>query len=135
MNNVKTFLTDKDMAQINAAISIWPNVHIQLCLWHIKRTVEQHLSSKKQIIQTRYNAQEVYNQCSIINSYWQLIIFCNINFSNNNLQIKSTAHTQVFYVKSQRDVIIQKIEQYFHCHILIPTINKDFIINPQEIWT
>ena len=32
MNNVKTFLTDKDMAQINAAISIWPNVHIQLCL-------------------------------------------------------------------------------------------------------
>ncbi len=40
------------MAQINAAISIWPNIHIQLCLWHIKQTVKQHLSSKKQIIQT-----------------------------------------------------------------------------------
>src|SRR6266540_5746873 len=129
MNNVKTFLTDKDMAQINAAISIWPNVHIQLYLWHIKRTVEQHLSSKKQIIQTRYNAQEVYNQCSIINPHWQLIIFCNINFSNNNSQIKSIAHTQVFYVKSQRDAIIQRIEQHFHRHMLIPTINKDFITN------
>src|SRR6266498_4742870 len=96
MNNVKTFLTDKDMAQINAAISIWPNVHIQLCLWHIKWAVEQHLSSKKQIIQIRYNVQEAYNQCSIINPHWQPTIFCNINFSNNNSQIKSIAHTQVF---------------------------------------
>ncbi len=61
-------------------------------LWHIKQAVEQHLSSKKQIIQIRYNAQEAYNQCSIINPHWQPTIFCNINFSNNNLQIKSTAH-------------------------------------------
>ena len=46
MNNVKIFFTDKNIAQINAAISIWPNIHIQLCLWHVKRAVEQHLSSK-----------------------------------------------------------------------------------------
>ena len=47
LNNVRIFLTDKDMAQINAAISVWPNAHIQLCLWHVKRAVDQHLSSKK----------------------------------------------------------------------------------------
>ena len=69
MNNVKIFLTDKDMAQINAAISIWPNAHIQLCLWHVKRAVEQHLSSKKQILRIRYNAQEAYNQCSVIDPH------------------------------------------------------------------
>ena len=32
MNNIKTFLINKDMAQINAAISIWPNTYIQLYL-------------------------------------------------------------------------------------------------------
>jgi len=93
MNNVKIFLTDKDMAQINAAISIWPNAHIQLCLWHVKRAVEQHLSSKKQILRIRYNAQETYNQCSVIDPHWQPTIFCNINLSNNNLQTKSKDYT------------------------------------------
>jgi hypothetical protein len=138
INNVKTFLTDKDMAQINAAISIWPNAHVQLCLWHVKRAVEQHLSSKKKIVQIRYNAQEAHNQCSVIDPYWQPSILCTINFSNNNSQIKQTkskVHTQILCIKSQRDEIIQRIEQHFHRHMLIPTINKDFITNPQEIWT
>ncbi|RIA84206.1 hypothetical protein C1645_784606, partial [Glomus cerebriforme] len=39
VNNVKVFLTDKDMVQISAAVL------------HIKRAIEQHLSSKKQVIQ------------------------------------------------------------------------------------
>ena len=127
MNNVKIFLIDKNMAQINMAISIQPNAHIQLCLQHIKRAVKQHLLSKKQILRIRYNAQKAYNQCSVIDSHWQPTIFCNINLLNNNLQTKSKDYTQVFCVKSQRDAIIQRIEQHFHCHMLIPTINKDFI--------
>jgi len=28
MNNIKIFFTDKNIAQINAAISIWPNAYI-----------------------------------------------------------------------------------------------------------
>ncbi len=32
MNNVKNFLTDKDMVQIGATVLIWPNVCIQLYL-------------------------------------------------------------------------------------------------------
>ncbi len=50
INNVKIFFTDKDMAQINTIISIWPNAHIQLYLQHIKWIVKQYLSSKKQIL-------------------------------------------------------------------------------------
>jgi len=90
INNLKLFLTDKDTAQINAAISTWTNAHVQLCLWHVKRAVEQHLSSKKKIIQIRYNVQEAHNQCHIIDPNWQQSIFCSINFSDNNSQIKQT---------------------------------------------
>ena len=137
VNNVKIFLTDKDMAQINAAKSVWPNAHIQLCLWHVKRAVEQHLSSKKKIVQIRYNAQEAHSQCSVIDPCWQPSILCTINFSNNNSQIKQTkskVHTQIFCIKSQRNEIIQRMEQHFHRHMLVPMINKDFITNPLEIW-
>lgn len=32
INDIKNFLTDKNMAQINTALLIWPNICIQLCL-------------------------------------------------------------------------------------------------------
>jgi hypothetical protein len=111
---------------------------VQLCLWHVKRAVEQHLSSRKKIVQIRYNAQEAHNQYSVIDPNWKQSIFCTTNFSNNNSQIRQTiskAHTQILCTKSQRGEIIQRMERHFHHHMLIPTINKDFITNPQEIWT
>ena len=43
VNNVKIFLTDKSIAQISAAVVIWSEVCIQLCLRHIKRAVEQQI--------------------------------------------------------------------------------------------
>jgi len=75
LNNIKTFLTDKNIAQIKATMLVWPKVCIQLCLWHLKRAVEQHLSSKKQVIQSWYNTQEAYKQYSVIDPSWQPIIF------------------------------------------------------------
>src|ERR1044072_186923 len=121
LNSVKTFLTDKDMAQINAAILVWPKACIQLCLWHLKQTVEQHLSSRKQVVQIRYNAQEAYKQCPVIDPYWQPIIFQDDKQNS-------------FCLKHHRDIIIQQMGQHFHRHMLIPTADKEFIINPKEIW-
>jgi hypothetical protein len=139
VNNVKTFLTDKDMAQIGAAVLVWPKVCIQLCLWHMKRAVEQHLSSKKQVIQMRYNAQEAHKQCSAIDPNWQPIIFQPVNFSNNSvntgiIQTKSKPQNQIFCPKNYRDAIIQRMEQHFYRHMLIPTADKEFITDPKEIW-
>ena len=41
LTNLRFFLTDKDWAQINAAQQIWPNVKVQLCLWHLKKAVKK----------------------------------------------------------------------------------------------
>jgi len=102
VNDIKYFLTDKDMAQINAAVSIWPKVCIQLCLWHVKGAVEQHLSSRKQVIQIRYNAQEAHKQCSAIDSRWQPIVFRSVNFSNNinNAETTQTKPNSKIHLKS-----------------------------------
>jgi len=35
------FLSDKDFAQITAAQSVWSNIKIQLCLWHIKKALKK----------------------------------------------------------------------------------------------
>ena len=140
LNNVKNFLTDKDMAQINAALLNWPNICIQLCLWHMKRAVEQHLSSRKQVTQMRYNAQEAYEQCSVIDPNWQPVVFQSVNFSNSTndntkiKQTKSKSSSQILCLKHHRDAIIQQMEQHFHRHMLIPTFDKEFITDPKEIW-
>jgi hypothetical protein len=140
-NNIKYFLTDKDMAQINAAISIWPKVCIQLYLWHVKQAVEQHLSSRKQVTQIRYNAKEANKQCPVIDPQWQPIVFQSVNFSSNTnntevIQTKSKRQnlSKILCLKDHRDAIIQRMEQHFHRHMLIPTADKEFITDPKEIW-
>ncbi|CAG8631837.1 27086_t:CDS:2 [Gigaspora margarita] len=34
---LRHFFIDKDFAQINASKEVWPNINVQLCLWHIER--------------------------------------------------------------------------------------------------
>ncbi|RGB26960.1 hypothetical protein C1646_674366 [Rhizophagus diaphanus] len=57
-----------DMAQINAAMSIWPNAHVQLCLWHVRRngayplifqsdiTIWQEIEGKQPLVMNEFNA-------------------------------------------------------------------------------
>jgi len=42
--SLKFFLIDKDFAQINAALQVWPLTKIQLCLWHIERAIYKRLA-------------------------------------------------------------------------------------------
>ena len=51
------FLTDKDFAQISAAKLLWKNVKIQLCFWHIKKTVKIRLGNNKTSQQINYNRE------------------------------------------------------------------------------
>ncbi|CAG8533650.1 23354_t:CDS:2, partial [Gigaspora rosea] len=39
------FFTDKDFSQILAARFVWKNIKVQICLWHIKRAIENRLSN------------------------------------------------------------------------------------------
>ena len=59
-------LTDKDSAHINAVRAVWPNSHIQLCFWHLKRAVKKHLASSKEPKKIRYRAREANTQFPFI---------------------------------------------------------------------
>jgi hypothetical protein len=47
---VPTFIKmDKDIGQIGAAITVWPNSTINLCLWHILRAIKKRLGDPKKV--------------------------------------------------------------------------------------
>ena len=54
--NLKFFLTGKDLAQVNAARQVWPNIKVQLCLWHLKKAVNKRLADNKLPKVNNYNA-------------------------------------------------------------------------------
>ena len=35
LKDIPYILTDKDFAEINAAQTVWPEAHLQLCVWHM----------------------------------------------------------------------------------------------------
>ncbi|CAG8456246.1 23333_t:CDS:2 [Gigaspora rosea] len=60
--NPEFFLTDKNFSQISAARFVWKNIKVQLCLWHIKRAIENRLSNNTKPKQINYNSQMAHNQ-------------------------------------------------------------------------
>ncbi|CAG8759367.1 299_t:CDS:2, partial [Gigaspora rosea] len=122
LKEVKTILSDKDFAQISSGMTIWKNVEIQLCKWHLRRAIEQKLSSKFSNISSNYNAITAHQQCSKINPTWQPT-------QSTNLGSK-----KVFLEASLRKEILEYIDTHFHRHMLIPTADKVFVSTSNEIW-
>jgi hypothetical protein len=56
------FLTDKDFTQISAAQTIWPEIKIQLCKWHIQQAVETKLKDYRAMSRTNYDDE--YHQAN-----------------------------------------------------------------------
>jgi hypothetical protein len=110
LGNIQTVYTDKDLAQINAARATWSNVNIQLCLWHVKRAVEQKLSSRASQ-QSCYNPQDAHQLCSVIDETWQPIIFHSIN---NVSSKKTRSNSQQICNKDMRSEIKSMIERHFN---------------------
>jgi hypothetical protein len=129
LGNIQTVYTDKDLAQINAARATWSNVNIQLCLWHVKRAVEQKLSSRASQ-QSRYNPQDAHRLCSVIDETWQPIIFHSIN---NVSSKKIRSNSQQICNKDMRSEIKSMIERHFNRHPLIPNSDGVFL-ESQQIW-
>ncbi|CAG8846371.1 34191_t:CDS:2, partial [Gigaspora margarita] len=61
------FFTDKDFAQINATKEVWPNINVQLCLWHVEKAIKEKIKSSKKIKQTQYQPSEAVKEFSFIN--------------------------------------------------------------------
>ncbi|CAG8806568.1 41866_t:CDS:2, partial [Gigaspora margarita] len=106
IDNIKIFLSDKNFAQISSAQAVWENVNIQLCKWHVNRAIKQKLLSSK--IQ-----------------HGQVQEIC-------NYQIKKT-NSKVFCVQFYRNIILELVEKHLRQHMLLPTNDKEFINDPQQI--
>lgn len=125
ISNLAYFITDKDFAQITAAQHVWPNVKIQICLWHIKKALKRRLADNtppKSITYSSYAAHEIFN-------------FIDIEFhpplpSVSNIQRRNFT----FCPKDLRQKVIDLLERHLHWHPLIPNTNGQFLTS-EEIWT
>jgi len=110
--------SDKDFAQINAAKNVWPNAHVQLCLWHIKRSILTKMKSGKK--QEKYRA--------FTNIEMEHLDFVDRNFcpSNDNVDIICPA-------QHQNDVLAL-VERHFNLHPLIPIGPEGLFLTSEEIW-
>ncbi|CAB5365860.1 unnamed protein product [Rhizophagus irregularis] len=70
LKDIPYILTDKDFAEINAAQTVWPEAHLQLCVWHIQRAIKQRLSSNKTSSYHSYNPKIAHEECSTIDPNW-----------------------------------------------------------------
>ncbi|CAG8487299.1 954_t:CDS:2, partial [Scutellospora calospora] len=55
-------LTDKDYSEINAAQAVWPEAHLQLCVWHVQRAIKQQLASTKTSTYYSYNLRHAHQE-------------------------------------------------------------------------
>ncbi|GBC25681.2 ATP-dependent DNA helicase PIF1 [Rhizophagus irregularis DAOM 181602=DAOM 197198] len=79
-------LTDKDFAEINAAQTVWPETHLQLCVWHIQRAIKQRLSSNKTSFYHSYNPKIAHEDTFTTNAneIWKECVGEIIQFCKNN---------------------------------------------------
>src|SRR5688572_28957594 len=121
LNNIQFFITDKNFAQISAAKKIWPNVKVQLCLWHIKKSLKKKLADNTPPKIITYSSSLTNENFSFINIEFYPLI-------TNEKKPNS-----IFCPKDLRNNIILLLEKHLHLHPLIPDINGNFLISI-EIW-
>src|ERR1044072_910863 len=121
LTNLKLFLTDKDWAQINAARQVWPNIKVQLCLWHLEKAVNKRLADNKLPKVNNYNAGLARMSVDFIDdTFVPLINTCDkkgFKFCPKNLQEK----------------VLELIVKHFHLHPLIPN-DDNMYFSIDEIW-
>lgn len=125
VSNLTYFITDKDFAQISAAQYVWPNVKIQICLWHIKKALKRRLADNtlpKSVTYSSYIAHETFD---FINIEFHPPLPSTLNISRRNF---------TFCPKDLRQTVIDLLEKHLHYHPLIPNANGQFLTS-EEIWT
>ena len=104
--SLQFLLTDKDFAQISASQTVWPNIKIQLCHWHIRWVIETKLKEIKLPKRDNYEPHAAHHQFS----------FIDINFNPSNIKYKATR----FCPKEHHENIWNLMNKHLHQHPLIP---------------
>lgn len=126
-SRIQTIYTDKDFAQIHAAKETWPHINVQLCLWHVKRAIEQKLSSQAGQ-RSNYNPQDAHDLCSVVDKSWQPIIFHTTNTAS-----KTKRTSRQICDKHTRLEIKAMVDLHFNRHPLIPSSDGSFL-DGEKIW-
>lgn len=116
--NPEFLLTDKDFSQITASQRIWPNTKIQLCRWHIKRSVEARLASNKLSQRNTYVGLTAHHKFSFI--------------KNTFVPPSPIPKDTIFCPKELRKEIWKMMDKHLHLHPLILTNNQS--LSSSEIW-
>jgi len=126
--NPEFFLTDKDFAQINAALQVWPSIKIQLCFWHLERAIKKRLADGSIPKTNSYNAELANMETNLVD-----VNFHPFPVDRNNGIRSITNCDPKFCPKEFRDAILDIIVYHFHLHPLIPNDQNQFL-STNDIW-
>ncbi|CAG8760330.1 1142_t:CDS:2, partial [Gigaspora margarita] len=117
--NLVFVLTDKDSVQILAAKTIWPEAHIQLCFWYLKRAIKRMLGLKKMPKTICYSATQANAEFSFvdINFYPEIISQQHIGFT--------------FCPTDHHNHILNLMIKHFNQHPYIPAANMQHYFSDQ----
>lgn len=123
------FGTDKDFAEINAIQSVWPEVNIQLCFWHVKRAVRAKLKDHKKVAtQAHYHPAEALSLIPNLEICWGSDPCRRPQGPHRDGSCKCISHPQIFSTKgsietvaqADRDTVLNIFSQHFNAHSAIP---------------
>lgn len=112
---------DKDMSEINAIRDVWPDVKIQLCLWHVKRALKKKLSSKKCPKISQYNPQLASQAFSFIDQEFVPVVDEGAAHAVDPEEVSSKHRNFTFCPMEHREAITEMIVNNFHQHSTIPS--------------
>ncbi|CAG8764527.1 15606_t:CDS:2, partial [Gigaspora rosea] len=145
-------MTDKDLAQISAVKTIWPDAYIQLCLWHLKRAIKRQLGLKKKPKKIRYLASTANAEFSFIDidfypkdTSQQPTVQENFAFDDNesnnneinnliqpNIQLQNKKMPFTFCPPKYHNHIINLVTKHFNQHPYIPADDMQYY-SPDQI--
>ena len=110
------FLTDKDFAQISAALRAWPSIKIQLCQWHMHRAIENKLKDSKKAQQIIYNPFVAHEKFSFIATTFIPTI---------------ETRSEKICPKELRKNVWEIMDRHLHQHPLIPNLAGEYLTSIQ----
>jgi hypothetical protein len=132
--NPRCIALDKDTAEIAAVTTIWPDIKVQLCYWHVKRAVSIKLNSSKSTnTQNHYRPEEAQKLIPDLEICWGSLPirrpkshrFGSCECLSKGKEVEEIGRLEPA-TKEERETVLEIFCRHFNYHPLIPDPNGTY---------
>ena len=129
------FGTDKDEAELRAVKEVWPEIHQQLCHWHVKRAVLCKLKDSSQSRPVSFaNALAAQQLIPELEPCWGIQLANRDNGPHSDGICQCVIPTAVYReagrcepsTSQERDTVLDMLNRHYNAHPLIPDMGGTF---------